>query len=70
MNKTQLYRLIFGLLCFVWIGFKLYELFDPAEMMTSTRRVMIYVGMFAFGVMGADNLGSWWKHRRSKEQQP
>ncbi|HLP37798.1 hypothetical protein [Lacibacter sp.] len=69
MNKTQLYRLIFGLLCFVWIGFKLSQLFDPAEVMTNKQKVFIYVGIFAFGVMGADNLIRWWKHRRGKEQQ-
>lgn len=69
MSKTQLYRLVFGLLCFVWIGFKVYELFDPSEVMTNTRKILTYLGFLAFGVMGADNLGTWWKERRRKEEQ-
>ncbi len=69
MNKTQLYRLVFGLLCFVWIGIKVHELFDPTEIMTDTRKIFIYLGFLAFGVMGADNLGTWWKERRKNEQQ-
>ncbi len=69
MNKTQLYRLVFGILCFVWIGFKVQQLLDPAEVITPTNKVLIYLGFLAFGVMGADNLGTWWKERKKKEQQ-
>ena len=69
MNKTQLYRLVFGILCFVWIGIKVYELLDPAEVITRTRKIMIYLGIFAFAILGIDNLGTWWKQHFSKKQQ-
>ena len=68
MNKKQLYRLIFGLLCFVWIGFKLSQLLDPAEVISSNEKLFIYAGIVAFGILGGDNLLRWWKQRRGKEQ--
>lgn len=67
--RSPSFKLLFGIGCFVWIAIKAYELYDPAGQMSTIKTVFTYIGMFAFAVLGIDNLSNWWKQHRSKKQQ-
>ena len=67
--KKEISKLLFGLLCFLWIALKVYDLMYEGNTMSANKKTAIVLGFFAFSVLGIDNLREWWKLRKQRKAQ-
>lgn len=65
--KAELKKLLFGILCMVWIALKISEIIYKSDTMSANEKTFTVLGFFAFSILGVDNLWEWWKLRKQRK---
>ena len=65
--KAELKKLLFGILCMVWIALKISEIIYKSDTMSANEKTFTVLGFVAFTFLGADNLWEWWKLRKQRK---
>jgi|GEM_PF-3362925 len=65
--KPELKKLLFGILCLLWIALKITEIIYKSDAMSANDKILTVLGFVAFPILGADNLWEWWKLRQQRK---
>lgn len=65
--KREYKKLLFGLLCLLWLLLKTFEIIYQSDAMSANEKTLVVLGFVAFSILGADNLWEWWKLRKQRK---
>ncbi len=65
--KSEFKKLLFGILCMLWIALKVVEIIYQSDAMSANEKTFTVLGFAAFTFLGADNLWEWWKLRKQRK---